>query len=239
MSKLASHQCLYLEFSAVWDTQMEMHGWDLKGNIVPETMFVQNKPNHKARKIFYSTCRLCFGSFLKILSNCFSVLAAVEVIIHLLMLFYKCLRQASFRLFEHFWVFSLTHMLLQQIQFRILHWMEMYPVSSCFYFCKSEAVCVWGKRHAIFVICSSVWGMFCSIGLLWILLLLQRQSCSWYSHTHTLKNQGPYKYDFISRATCCCALGVLSVLKYPAIPPSPASHWLTDDDHVFLVIYVR
>lgn len=174
---------------------MEMYGWDLKGNIVPETMFVQNKPDHKARKIFYSTCRLCFGSFLKILSNCFSVLAAVEVIIHLLMLFYKCLRQASFRLFEHFWVFSLTHMLLQQIQFRILHWMEMYPVSSCFYFCKSEAVCVWGQRHAIFVICSSVlavWGMFCSIGLLWILLLLQRQSCSWYSHTHThLKIKAP------------------------------------------------
>lgn len=65
-------------------------------------MFVQNKPDHKARKIFYSTCCLCFGSFLKILSNCFSFLAAVEVIIHLLMLFYKCLRQASFRLFEHF-----------------------------------------------------------------------------------------------------------------------------------------
>lgn len=118
----------------------------------------------------------------------FSFLAAVEVIIRPLMLFNKCLRQASFRLFEHFWVFSLTHMLLQ-------HWMEMYPVSSCLYFRKSEAVCVWGQRHAIFVICSSVlavWGMFCSIGLLWILLLLQRQSCSWYSHTHThLKIKAP------------------------------------------------
>lgn len=83
-------------------------------NIVPETMFVQNKPDHKARKIFYSTLCLCFGSFLKILSNFFSFFAAVKVIIHLLMLFYKCLRQASFRLFEHF-VFSLSHMLLQQI----------------------------------------------------------------------------------------------------------------------------